>query len=1626
MVTTLDTDAAQPAVRLLTHITPYTGVLLDKDLSNWIPWSNAMYKSMVLSGLLSYTKDTSLARRPDVTTQPRAHANWNENDERACGFIYGALSDNEVRALGTPPQTDAHAFWTLLETRHKSDGPIAQVFLIKEAWQVTAVDDEPFTKGIDRIFDLLDHAYAIGDVTLETFKSILVLNFFGRHQDLQFALQDRIKLSTKSSPFTPSDIREFAADKYRLISATKKEQAALVLSAQAASTSHGKKKGESRGERPTYYCSTCKKETSHISRYCIRAGGGMAGKTIEESKAQKRADFAAEKEGKNSGGAKNNGGAQANSNRIAVARTDSATGRAYLSYVDPAHLHASADEDFAGFVEHGLPSINTDVDILDEDEDESFMALNQPITDAFLSGPLDLVPEYKLLSPQLAEPPAWMTMDGEITTSVNWNHQRQNIDIANISATALAQNTRTTARAADFPFYLDTGATTHISPSSEDFLTLRPITSRSVKGVGGTSIFATGIGNIKLRIARGAWLMLRDVLFIPAATVRLISVSSIARDSKVVSHFDDSSCWITSKSSGALIARGELLPSMRLYTLELHSPTADHALAVTHAPDLETWHRRLGHVGYQSLQDMARKGMVEGMSTSLSNAKAPKCESCILGKQTKTSVPKKRIEGEGHRATRVLEKVWVDLTGPEDTVSKTGNKYIMNLVDDHSNFPWTIPLKDKAQAFPELQKWQKQVELETGFTIGIFITDRGELKSDQMEGWLATRGTVQLFTAPYTSAHIGRVERMHRTLMGKARAMRIYAKCPPNLWDEFYLTASHIHTKTPTRSLGGLTPYEIFKKRKPDYSYMREIGCQVFVLILNKNNPKLYERSIECVLIGYDFNSKAYRCYDRATRRVYSSYHVRFIESHESPSPPSTQPLPLINPPTPTTLNEIIQGATSTPIYFDDDAEEDQLPRNHTSPIPDQIPVPLNPAPINSIADTATKTDQPQHPDQDQAVPRRSTRIAEHGGPVAPGSTMERVRKEVAASKAVKDAQRDEKKRKKLQDIREEELRNDPVILDEAAKQNLCEIGENIEGIRVTDTQLAEISQVFEHLAIDDRDQGAAAERVDRILAAIAEHSNIDPRTFGFDEEPKDWADAQLRPPAEAAEWKAAFEDESKSLKDMGVYKLVPRTEVPDTHKIRHCKPVLKNKLDENGNLSRRKVRFVFKGYEQQYGRDYTSTTSPTARMESWRILLHLAGALGWDAQQIDIKTAFLYGLLPDNEVQYMEQPKGFEEPGKETWVWKLQRGLYGMKQAGRIWNRTMNEAMISWGFMRLSCESCIYYRKSNTGIVIAAVHVDDFLSVGDSRAENEKFKMQMKTLWTISDLGDVKFCVGIAVSRDRDARTISLSQTALIDKIISQFGQHDAFPVNTPMDPGLKLRRPDRTKFSSQDIRQLEKLPYRSLVGCLIYLSVATRPDITYAVQQLSQFLDSFSFVHWNAAIRVVRYLKGTRNLKLTLGGRNAISLLGFTDSDWANCLDTRRSIGGYGFSLGSGLISWTAKKQKTVASSSCEAEYTAAFEAAKEAIWLRTLLSSIDFDQGRASTILCDNNAAINLSEDPSLHQRVKHVDIKYHFLRERVQSSDLRLSYINTHDNLADIFTKALDHTKFKRLRGLLGMI
>lgn len=242
-------------------------------------------------------------------------------------------------------------------------------------------------------------------------------------------------------------------------------------------------------------------------------------------------------------------------------------------------------------------------------------------------------------------------------------------------------------------------------------------------------------------------------------------------------------------------------------------------------------------------------------------------------------------------------------------VSASGNRYILDIVDDNTSYCWAIPLANKSDAFPALMAWEHACETETNSKVGMYRSDNGELRSHAVRDWLLSRGTQHQFTAPNMSAQNGCVERLHRTLMGKARAMRSVCDIPVNRWDEFVLTAAYLTNRTPVKSQSGHTPYKHWHGQLPDLSHLREIGCQAFMLIQNQHNPKVFNRSIECVLIGYSPDSKAYHCYHRSTHKVVTSYHVSFIELHQMPvSPmPAAPPMAPASPPT-TNQSALVRG----------------------------------------------------------------------------------------------------------------------------------------------------------------------------------------------------------------------------------------------------------------------------------------------------------------------------------------------------------------------------------------------------------------------------------------------------------------------------------------------------------------------------------------------------------------------------------------------------------------------------------------------------------------------------------------------------------------------------------------------
>ena len=498
-----------------------------------------------------------------------------------------------------------------------------------------------------------------------------------------------------------------------------------------------------------------------------------------------------------------------------------------------------------------------------------------------------------------------------------------------------------------------------------------------------------------------------------------------------------------------------------------------------------------------------------------------------------------------------------------------------------------------------------------------------------------------------------------------------------------------------------------------------------------------------------------------------------------------------------------------------------------------------------------------------------------------------------------------------------------------------------------------------------------------------------------------------------STKWKEAADVEYRSLIENETWDLV---ELPSGRTPIGSKWVFKVKHKSDGTVERFKARLVAKGYAQQPGIDYDETFSPVVKFQSIRVLLALAVQYDLQLNQMDVVTAFLNGNL--EETIYMQQPDGYIQQGKELLVCKLNKSLYGLKQSPRCWNKVLTEFMKSLGFTQSSADPCIYVRDSKS-LTIVAAYVDDLIIATKTDEEMQDVKQQLQSRFKMKDLGKLHYCLGITINHDQTNNVIEMHQKQYILKMLEKYGLLDAKSVSTPADPNVKLCKDDEVS------KPVDSVMYQSMVGSLLYVAVATRPDISQAVGTVSKFNSSPSEAHLTAVKRILRYLKGTLDVTLKFKKTDDDQLVGFSDADYAGDLDDRRSTSGNVFLMSSGPVSWFSKKQAIVTLSTAEAEYVALSRAAQEIVWIRRLLSDLTAIQGQATVLMEDNQGAICIAKNPVSHSRTKHIDVRYHYVREAVNDDIINLQYCPTQEMVADILTKPLPKKRFETLRTSMGL-
>jgi len=505
-------------------------------------------------------------------------------------------------------------------------------------------------------------------------------------------------------------------------------------------------------------------------------------------------------------------------------------------------------------------------------------------------------------------------------------------------------------------------------------------------------------------------------------------------------------------------------------------------------------------------------------------------------------------------------------------------------------------------------------------------------------------------------------------------------------------------------------------------------------------------------------------------------------------------------------------------------------------------------------------------------------------------------------------------------------------------------------------------------------------------------------------------------------EWKKAVDVELENLKAAGTWGVVER---PENTNIVDSKWVFRLKKDAEGRIVKWKARLVARGFTQVYGVDYFETFAPVARLASIRTILAIAARNNWEIEMFDFHSAYLNGVLDDNEDIYMEQPPYHEVKNCSQYVVKLKKSLYGLKQAGRKWYDSLCRSLAEIGFTRSMADPAVFYIRVGADVVVLAIHVDDTTITGSAIKLVNEFKGRINEKFKITDLGSISWLLGLSIERNRATRTLYISQKAYIESIICRFNLDDAKSLTIPMDPNILLSK-DQCPTTEEQMKEMKKIPYREAIGALNWVAVGSRPDISFAVGQLAQFMENPGRNHWEAVKRVLRYLKGMKDLKLVYGNTGDKGLQAFADADGAN-QEHRRAISGFVVLIDGGAVSWMSKKQELVTLSTMEAEYVAATHAAKELLWLRRLLGEIFRPLNHPILLNCDNQSAIALTRsNGQFHARTKHIDIRWHFIKFCVDNETIDISYCSTENMTADILTKALSAQKVKKFTTALGLL
>jgi len=1128
------------------------------------------------------------------------------------------------------------------------------------------------------------------------------------------------------------------------------------------------------------------------------------------------------------------------------------------------------------------------------------------------------------------------------------------------------------------PFYFDTGATSHMCPYPDRFESIEPC-SGSVRSSSRALMTIKGKGAVVmdcvLKDGSVSSFRVRDVLFVPELERPLLSWKKIqGLGYMMIGEGDTISIVKNGKTTLQAVSDGSLFKV----------PEKTDTALLTY----DYWHQALGHLGPSSMEKA--KHLYADANVIPSRPANFHCDACSKAKQTRS--PRSPIP---RVAREKLDLIHTDLCGPFPSPSYGGSLYYITFVDDATRATWVRFLKRKSDTSQCIKDLVKEMETQHGKTIKAFRSDNGgEYISKELMAWFNSKGILHEFTPPYSPESNGVAERINRSIGENLRAMLedlpTYDK---RLWAEAVQTWVYLKNRQPHKAVKDQTPYEAFYGQKPTVHHLQPFGRECYLHIPEeRRRNKLSPRAELGIFVGYTNVNHHYRVYSPSRNHTYVSADVFFPPlKTEGVSDKSSNPISALRRSLPDPVTVQPSSSSSTDL---------QYPLNKNGFPTDEMWISWcdrNPEQAiewfhqghPKVTDIFTKEYErgrrtgflgPQYWDYD-ALDTSPTPPQNTSQPVAAPAPPERTPTPMDTSQSTPTPPTHTPAPAGQHQTPAPHAPRAPPI----SSQPGPVVTRSGRTVNPPGPWWQAVPTVTPMPTIDDDDEpmpDAPAEQDEDLEVTLISFLLIpEPRTYRQAQQSPDWP-----------EWRKAMDKELQSLEENDVWEVVPR---PANRRVVACKWVFKVKANSSGELERFKARLVAKGFSQTQGEDFDEIFSPVVRYDSLRLLLAISASKGWHPRQLDVTTAFLYGIL--KEEVYMHLPEGSRKDGM---VARLKRCIYGLKQSPREWYFRLVEHLIPYGFAITVFDPCVLVHS--TGELFIAVYVDDITLFGESGSLLDSTIALLKSEFKVNDMGPLHWLLGIQI--DFNDAGITLSQSSYIDKLLDRFSMQNCNPISTPVDANHRL-----TKACDEDSR-VDANAYQQIIGSLMYLVTATRPDLAYTIAHLSQFNSDPTTAHMAAAKRVIRYLQATKERKLFYPWRSPLQLDGYSDSSYANCLDTRRSFSGYVFKLGDSTISWRCRKQKSVATSTCEAEYMAISNATKHYLWTHRGIKEL-LKNDIPNALHVDSLSALDLASNPKINDRSKHIDVAYHFIRELVEAGTVTLLHVAGTENIADICTKGL---------------